>query len=213
MVFSESYLTQPIAEFITVHHRGSISPEFNHPQFSTLSSGRPKQVDFALLTPNSSVVETVIEAKWVRDKPYPKQAILDDLLRLECFREDEGHVHRYFLIAGLRANFDTNFLELRYRDGKDLPFTTELLNPMLGSDPKTVGVFSIQGNLRNFYRKFRSDYGVELPRKFRTTLIARSRIDGLAVYLWKVGSMQKRSTLRPRSGELVIYNLTSFLFR
>jgi hypothetical protein len=154
-------------------------------------------VDFALLTPNSSAVETVIEAKWVRDKPYPKQAIIDDLLRLECFRKGEGHVNRYFLIAGLRVNLESNFLRARYRDGIDRPFTTEFLNPTRGAGSKTVEVFSIQGNLRGFYRKFASEYGVELPTKFRTTLIARSRIDRLAVYLWKIGSMQKRSTFNP----------------
>ena len=193
MMFSESYLTQPIAEFVSTHHSGIIVPELNHPQFAKSVVGRPKQVDFALLTRHSDKIECVIESKWVRDESYSKQAILDDLLRLECFR-DKGHVRRYFLAAGLRQHFERNFLNLRYRDGVDLPFLTELLNPVLGSKTKTVYVQSAQGNLRRFYRKFQSAYEVELPKTFRTKLVARSRIDGIAVYLWQIESVQNRRT-------------------
>ena len=63
MLFSESYLSQPIAEFILFHHSGKMTRELNHPAFRMLSSGRPKQVDFALLTRDANHVECVIEAK------------------------------------------------------------------------------------------------------------------------------------------------------
>ncbi|WP_155632287.1 hypothetical protein [Burkholderia cepacia] len=195
MVFSESYLCQPIAEFISFHHPGKIRPELNHPQFATLTSGRPKQVDFALLTPNTSDVECVIESKWISDSAYSKQAILDDLLRLECFRDTNRHVSRYFLVGGLLDHFDTNFLGLRFRDaGTNNPFTPMLLDSTYGSGAKTVDVYGATGNVRTFYRKFHSGYGVDLPKKFKTTLVSRSRIDRIAVYMWKVESVQNRQT-------------------
>lgn len=195
MVFSESYLCQPIAEFISFHHAGKIKPELNHPKFVTMNSGRPKQVDFALLTPNTEDVECVIESKWISDSPYSKQAILDDLLRLECFRDQSRHVARYFLVGGLLDHFDTNFLDLRYRDaGTNKSFTPLLLDSNLSNGTKTVDVLGATGNLRKFFRKFHTDYNVELPKKFKTTLIARSRIDRIAVYLWKIESMQNRQT-------------------
>jgi len=195
MVFSESYLSQPIAEFISNHHPGKIKPELNHPQFAKLSSGRPKQVDFALLTRNTADVECVIESKWIADIPYSKQAILDDLLRLECFRDPNRHVSRYFLVGGLLDHFDTNFLGLRYRDaGTNNAFTPLILDHSLGSQTKIVDVFGAAGNLKKFYRKFHVDYGVDLPRKFRTTLVSRSRIDRIAVYLWRIESVKNRQT-------------------
>jgi hypothetical protein len=195
MVFSEAYMTQPVAEFISQHHAGKIQPELNHPLFATRNIGRPKQVDFALLTPNTEDVECVIESKWIRETPYSKQAILDDILRLECFRDPNRHVERYFLVGGMRDHFDTNFLGLRYRDnGTNLPFTPEVLESSPGSATKTIDVVGATGNLRKFYRSFCSEYGIDIPRKIRTTLIARSRIDRISVYMWKVESVQNRRT-------------------
>ena len=72
-----------------------------------------------------------------------------------------------------------------------------MLNRHLRSDAKEVEVLETKTGLRKFYRTFYSNYRVDLPKRFKTTLIARSRIDSLAVYLWKVGSMQKRSTFNP----------------
>jgi hypothetical protein len=143
-------------------------------------------------------VQTVIEAKWIRDKPYSKQAILDDLLRLECFRHNGSHVDRYFLVGGVTNNLDSNFLKLQYRGGKDMAFTSLLLNRHLGSDTEVIEVFEAELGLRKFYKMFCLSYRVDLPKRFKTTLIARSRMDNLAVYLWKVGSMQKRSTFNPK---------------
>lgn len=194
MVFSESYLCQPIAEFISFHHNGKIKPEHNHPQFITLTSGRPKQVDFALLTPNTGDVECVIESKWISDTAYSKQAILDDILRLECYRDPNRHLSRYFLVAGLIDHFDSNFSQLRYRDaGTNKPFIPQLLDLTMGVGTRTVEVFSTTGSFRSFFRKFHVGYGVDIPKKLKTTLISRSRIDGIAVYLWKIESMPNRS--------------------
>ena len=199
MVFSESYLCQPIAEFISYRHSGKIHPELNHPAFAGLSRGRPKQVDFALLTPNTEDVECVIESKWIRDTPYSKQAILDDLLRLECFRNPNRHVTRYFLVGGLLNNFDSNFSRLRYRDaGTNLDFTTKLLDFTFPAAPKIIDVYASTGAMRKFYRKFHADYSTEIPTKFKTTLVSRSRIDGIAVYLWKIESTRNRQLFSPR---------------
>ena len=195
MVFSEAYMTQPVAEFISYHHAGKIQPELNHPLFAARNIGRPKQVDFALLTPTTKDVECVIESKWIRDAPYSKQAILDDILRLECFRDPNRHVERYFLVGGLRDHFDTNFFGLRYRyGGTNLPFISELLGSTPGAATKTVDIFGAPAGIRKFYRYFCAEYGVDVPRGLRTTLIARSRIDRISVYMWKVESLQNRRT-------------------
>jgi hypothetical protein len=197
MFFSERYLSQPVAEFTAAHHTGKVVPELNHPQFTNISSGRPKQVDFALITPNANSVDTVIETKWVRDSPYPKQAIVDDLLRLECFRDPNRHVKRYFLIGGLRNSFSVNFLNLKYRDGTDRPFIREFLNTTLGSDKKTINIRGISGELENYFKRFEAAYRVEVPKKFKTKLVSRSRIDGVAVYIWQIESTQNRQTFSP----------------
>lgn len=195
-VFSESYLTQPIAEFVSVHHNGDIQPEFTHPTFVKLGPGRPKQVDFALLTPNTRDVEAAVESKWISDAPYPKQAILNDLLRLECFRNTSARqAVRYFLVGGTREHFEACFRRLRYRyAGADHAFTTLFLSFSYKDRVKSVSVFAASAGLRKFYRKFQKDYKVALPRTFRSTLVSRSRIDNIAVYLWRIESVPHRVT-------------------
>jgi hypothetical protein len=194
MLFSESYLSQPIAEFVLLRHSGKIVREFNHPAFSKLSlHGRPKQVDFALLTRDTDHVECVIEAKWGRDTQYSRQAILNDLLRLECFRKPPRHVRRYFLVGGLRENVERNFLNQRYQNaGTTRRFLTELLDPKPKSATKTVDVLNARDGLRKFYLTFEKDYRTEIPKKFKTTLLS-CRIGEVAVYLWQIESMQNRS--------------------
>ena len=85
MLFSESYLSQPIAEFLLKHHRGRLSPEHNHPNFvGHGGAGRPKQVDFALLPKRGNRIEAVIEAKWVTGTTS-RQAIVNDCLGWNAF--------------------------------------------------------------------------------------------------------------------------------
>lgn len=197
-LFSEAYLTHPIGEFVNFHHSGSIVPERDHPQFRRITQGRPKQVDFALLTPHTSNVESVIECKWVSSGVYSKQAILDDLLRLECYRHPGCYVRRYFLMGGTRPNFDDNFLSLRYSDGTYLPFTSKFLSASLDKPDIKIDLYNATGSLRKFFRRFSDAYDVELPKRMSTRLIARSRIDGLSVYLWQVSSSRNRHTFEAK---------------
>ena len=106
VLLSESYLSQPLAEFLLHHHSGTLATERRHPGLQRGGRGRPRQVDFVLLSRDAEAAEAVIEAKWVTDRPYPKQAVVDDLLRLECFREGGRHVRRYFLVAGKNVTFE-----------------------------------------------------------------------------------------------------------
>ena len=80
VLLSESYLSQPIAEFLIHHHPGKVGLEFPHPVLNNPSPGRPKQVDFVLESPQRDAVVSVIESKWIAEYPYDKQAILNDLV-------------------------------------------------------------------------------------------------------------------------------------
>jgi hypothetical protein len=201
VMFSESYLVQPIAEFILHHHSGHIEPEYPHPAFKTGKRGRPKQVDFALLTPHARDVEQVIESKWVRDRDYAKQAIVDDLLRLECFRDSSGrYVTRYFLLAGLLDHIDKHFLSLKFRDGrKNVPFTRRFLSDKKALPHTNIDAVTPTGSIRQYYREFQKMYKCDVPKHFNTTLVSRYRIPGdVGVYLWRVGSIPHRTVFTAR---------------
>ena len=195
-VFSESYMTQPVAEFVLANHSGRFESEHTHPSFVTRSKGRPKQVDFALVTKNTGAIEAVIECKWAGVRNLSKQAIVDDLLRLECYRDPDRQVSRYFLVAGKKDNFISNFRELRYRDGGNHAFTKRLLSFSTRRPEIVLGVFSFTGSIRKYFRSFYDEYKSEPPKTLRTTLVSASYGDEIYVFMWRVSSSKNRKTYK-----------------
>jgi len=185
-------LTQPVAEFISANHSGRIKPEHTHPTFATLSPGRPKQVDFALLTKNKESIETVIECKWASDSAMPKQAIVDDILRLECYRDPDRQVSRYFLVAGSQEHFEANFRDLKYRDGSDQPFTKLLLSFDRRNPRSTLDVFGSSGGFRKYFRSFNDEYRQAVPKTVDTELVSSTTADKICVFMWRVNSAKNR---------------------
>lgn len=193
-VFSESYLTHPVAEFVLANHSGKIKPEHTHPQFVSNSKGRPKQVDFALLTRNTGSIEVVIECKWAGHQALSKQAIVDDLLRLECYREHDRHVSRYFLVAGKKDNFAANFKKLQYRDGGDIAFTRLFLSFSMANPDSSLDIFGSTGGIRKYFRSFYEEYQSEPPKTLNTTLVGAADSDDISVFMWKVSSNKNRQS-------------------
>lgn len=199
-IFSESYLTQPVSEFLMSQHAGLLVPEYSHPVFQSLRGpGRPKQLDFALLNKNNKV-QTVVEVKWVRDRAYDKQAIVDDLLRLECFRS-AGPTKRYFLIAGRGRHVEENFeiLQSNY-NGKRVAFTSRLLSFDDDGPEHHVRILDGRKHLRPYFKDFSARYRCRLPYGFHTTLVGgvASSAAGISTYLWRVSSNRNRSTFDPK---------------
>ena len=118
--------------------------------------------------------------------------VIDDILRLECFRDHAGTCVSIFSWQGYVKILIANLLKLTYRDAGDHPFIPEHLIRSLDQKQKPSIYLMHRVNSRNFYREFQSEYGVPVPRKMRTTLLSRSRIDGIAVYLWQIESVQNR---------------------
>ncbi len=200
-LFSEAYLGQPIGEFLLSNYRtGRFEPELNHPTLNSPRRGRPNQLDYALFSPGQNALVTAIECKWITSRVYPKQLILDDLLRLECVRFTGRHVTRYFLVAGSTNHFDRNFRDAEINvGGGRAPFAPELLPFKYGANSKkSVSVLNAPAGLRKYFKEFEDGYSTELPKTFKTELVARSRSSAIATYLWQISSVPNRSLFSPR---------------
>lgn len=196
-LFSESYLSQPIGEFLMSNYKGKLVPEANHPNLQPNSRGRPKQLDYTCWSPQSKAMVMAVECKWVANGAYPKQALMDDILRLEGLRTGKGHVQRYFLVAGAKENFRANFEQLRFQeDGKRHNFCDHLLS--FSKTSRSRSVSPVRGRLlRKFYREFEDSYQVKLPKTFRTNLISISTSGDISAGLWEISSVQNRSDFSP----------------
>lgn len=198
-LLSEAYLGQPTAEFLIHHHSGVFETEIDHPVLINPGPGRPRQIDYVLLTPNTGVLDTAIECKWIADGPYDKQRIMNDLLRLECIRIPGKYVKRYLIVAGRRENFDKNFKELEVNTGQGgrAQFTRDLLAFSAKKPDKSISVRNCSGRFQQFYKNFAKAFNAEVPATFKTTFLGIRTADEVSVGIWKVGSVKNRSTFQP----------------
>lgn len=197
MLLSEAYLAQPIGEFLKDRHSGSIQTEWNHPRIKSPGPGRPKQIDYALFSRDKKRPLAAIEAKWINSQWTGKQRLLDDILRLECVRNDEKQpMMRYFLVAGRSADVQEKFFKSKINAGKKRIDFLEGVLP-LDSSSKNVKVKNCDDPWRKPFKSFHESYRVDLPLSFKTTLIGNREGDSVRVLVWRISSVSKRTTFSP----------------
>lgn len=198
-LLSEAYLAQPIAEFLTPIFPDRIHLEWTSPQYRVKARGRPRQLDYVLLSRDASHPVSAIEAKWADGSP-PKQRLVDDVLRLEMVRIEStpGHVRhtrRYFLLAGL-LNDVLTYLNASVRDGGEFPFFPMFL-PSLNDQPHTVPVRKAPSAIQPFFRDFALAYKQQLPTSYKTHRIADRSSGHARVIIWEIQSTKRRTLFDP----------------
>lgn len=201
-LLSESYLTQPLGEFLLSHYSGYLYREMNHPRFKTDQRGRPKQIDFVLKSRDHQALDFGVECKWTGDSKLSTQGIVDDVMRLECLRRPEGQAgacSRFFILAGRKKTLN-NFLAARIN------------NTGVKPPPKFIGGYlptTVSGKLtkipvhacKEFYRKafkdFAEGYKTDLPRSYQARLVADQSGDDVRVLVWKIASSKNRTEFSP----------------
>ena len=198
-LLSESYLGQPVAEYLIHRHSGELKTEVDHPVLQTPGHGRPRQIDYALLTRDKTYIEVAIECKWIAETPYSKQRIINDLLRLECIRVERRQVKRFLLIAGLKEQYERNFRDLAINvGGARSSFTKRLLQFGIKKPGIEIKVKDCQLGFRPFYKEFFKSFGANVPTSFKTTLVGAGTNDQISVRIWEVSSsLGRRSTFNP----------------
>lgn len=103
-LFSESYLTKPLGEYLSANCNMDIIAEHNHPLLIDAGVGRPPQIDFVVKRKNSSKFDAAIELKWYKkgsNKNVAIRRIFADLLRLRLLLEDSkfSDSKTFFLVS------------------------------------------------------------------------------------------------------------------
>ncbi|MCC4855097.1 hypothetical protein LMH78_04700 [Vibrio lentus] len=198
MLFSEYYLSQPIGEFLLHHHSGTLASEVLHPNFKKTKDssenlkGRPRQIDFCLHSRDSGYMKVALELKWVGEFPTNKQKVVDDIFRLELLREEKGHVHRYFLVAGETENFTNNFQNVKSNhQSTRIPFINGFLSFNVGEEVRVV-TSELHEPQKAAVLAFGTAYNKSIPARFSTKCIYGESEGGFSVYIWNVISSGKR---------------------
>ncbi len=202
--FSERILAQPVCEFLA-----SLSDkwqcEFSHPNFKDAKPGRPKQIDYVVLS-KDLYVNTAIETKWIGGESDYKYSIVSDLLRLALMRdgikEKNQSIERYFIIAGKSSDVDALFKKKARADGrtgKYVDFYSNVL-PLKQMEELEVHIKDAKPFLERYFRLFASDYKMlesdiskaYIPNRFKVKFLKKIGVkesDGYAVYGWKISSI------------------------
>ena len=200
-LLSEAYLTQPVGEFLNWSNSGDVRAEWNHPNIPHPERGRPRQIDYVVRTRDSGQLAGAIEVKWVSDQGgVDRQRIVDDLLRLECVRNEPGPmVWRYFLLAGRDRDIVANFMQLQVNTGVGSreEFHSYFLDTARSDSDKHVSVFDCPRHMRRFFKSFGDSYKVSLPRSYKTKCVASEEGDGFRVLAWRVSSSRRRAVFSP----------------
>lgn len=203
MLLSESYLSQPVGEFLSHIHNGNVEAEWAHPNFQNQGiKGRPKQVDYGLFSSTKNRPISAIETKWIGHKKTQKQKIVDDIIRLDCIRDNDPQgLVRYFLIAGLHTNITNNLTSLKIQSsGKRTNFLSSILPDEVGKDT-LYSVVNCNDSMKKFFKSFAADYSMDLPKTYKAEKIAdvHRQNSNTRVIMWKISSSNKRQTFNPKT--------------
>ena len=198
-LLSESYLNQPTGEHL-LHAAGSshLKTEHDHPILNTQGKrGRPRQIDFCLLSRDSQLLTTAIELKWVTQASIDKQRIIDDLLRLECLlAERKGqHIYRYLIVAGRTNDLREKFFKASMNSRmKRIRFITGILGTETGETIR-VSYSDLEAEQRGLFDKFESAYGSPIPKRFLTSLEYGQESNDIGVYCWRIRCSENRQVV------------------
>lgn len=200
-LLSESFMTQPIGDFLMAHYSGYLKPEDDHPQFKQAKPGRPKQLDYVLLSREQRLMDFAVECKWTGSTQPTRQSIVDDVMRLECLRRPagiQGACARFFIVAGGKATV-SKVLDGRINGTGQNPAPGFLSGYVpTQSSPKLnkVVVKACPVHYRKYFREFSTGYKLDLPNSYRARLVADEAGDAVRVLIWRIASMGKRTTFK-----------------
>lgn len=198
-LMSEHYLSQPIGEYLLHHHSGILGSEVDHPNLNTAGKrGRPRQIDFCLFSRDKNRLTAAFELKWVGEKTFDKQRVVDDLLRLEALRNDvPQHVFRYFIVAGKTSNVKRNFYSSLANLGAGsgrVEFFSEFLDFDTDTE-KSVNITLLSPPQKSACADFSDYYQSPPPRRFITQRVSEITMNGFTVYIWRIRSVKNRKTI------------------
>lgn len=122
-VFSEKYLTKPIADILIGTHGSYVLAELNHDLLRN-AKGRPRQVDFGVLDQGTDRPALAIETKWIWGGALHHGRLLYDMIRLELLAHHHG-AECYTVLAGRKKDLVKWFDHDRFakvRNGKRKAF-------------------------------------------------------------------------------------------
>jgi len=206
-IFSEKYLSLPIAQILNTKFNDKVRSEIKHPILGDLTPGRgrPPEIDFTVQDDNNKIV-VAIESKWI-GKSTTKQTverIIWDLVRLAMIGNNDK-IKCYFIIAGKKKNL-TMLFENRHFTGE--PNKKGLLKPILSTDPTVRNQkFRIDSPSDERFKLlkpiFKLCQDIELPMNIGTSKVKYYPIEAYnyeyQAYVWEITPTRNNTVFKPKN--------------
>lgn len=170
-IFSEKYLSTPIAQILNTEFGDRVHSEVKHPILGekTPGRGRPPEIDFAILNEEGKI-EVAIETKWVSDTVTKQtvERIVWDLVRLAMIGNNET-VRCYFILAGKKSHLDRLFNNKHFNGELDKKGRRRPFLKVRKDDYMDVRIDSAQESRTKLLKPiFRLCQDVDLPKRLGT---------------------------------------------
>jgi len=205
-IFSEKYLSVPIAQILNTQFGNKVHAEIKHPILGDLSPGRgrPPELDFAVFD-SSQKIEVAIESKWV-GKSITKQTverIIWDLVRLAMIGNTDD-VKCYFILAGKKKDLKRLFDNKHFNGELDKKGRTRPILKVRDTDYMDVRIDSPRPDRLKLLKPiFALCQDIELPMRLATGFTEYYPKDAFnydyQVYVWEVMPNKQKTTFKPNN--------------
>lgn len=205
-VFSEKYLTVPIAQILNTKFGDKVHAEIKHPilGLKTLGRGRPPEIDFVVYG-NNQEIKVAIESKWVGKNVSKKtvERVFWDLTRLAMIGNNQD-VTCCFILAGRRKDLENLFSNKYFRGEKDAKGRYRPILKTRPSDFMDVRLDSPKADRLQFLKPiFKLCQDIDLPMRLGTGHLYYGPKDAnkyeYQVYVWEVLPHKQKIVFKPKN--------------
>jgi hypothetical protein len=205
-IFSEKYLSTPIAQILNTKYGENVHAEIRHPILGTKTPGRgrPPEIDFVVYNDKHEII-IAIESKWVGSSVTKQtvESIIWDLVRLAMIGNNDN-INCYFILAGKKKNLTKLFENKHFNGEKDKKGRTRPFLKVRPSDYMDLRLDSAKDDRTELLKPiFRLCQDVELPMRLGTGITQCYPKEAYnydyQVYVWEVMPYRQKVVFKPKN--------------
>lgn len=205
-IFSEKYLSTPIAQILNTKFGENVHAEIKHPILGEKSPGRgrPPEIDFVVYDDDRNI-KVAIESKWVGSTVTKQtvERVIWDLVRLAMIGNND-HVSCYFVLAGKKKNLDKLFDNKHFNGEKDKKGRRRPILKVRPDDYMDVRIDSPKDDRIELLKPiFKLCQDVELPMRLGTGKSQWYPKDAFnydyQVWVWEVMPNRQKTVFKPKN--------------
>jgi hypothetical protein len=203
-VFSEKYISYPIAQILNTEFGTKVHSEVKHPILAKNIKGRGRrpEIDFGVVE-DDGTISVAIESKWICEAVtnVTVEKILWDLIRL-CMLGNDSKTSCYFILAGRRGHLLKLFSHEQFNGQPDKKGRIRPILKVRPTDFMNFRIDSPTSNRLELLKKVLKDcIDVDLPLRLstgRTSYWPKNPANSeYQVFTWEIMPTPSNKTFRP----------------